>query len=106
MAKSPKDRSVRAANPIRRRRVSRKALSRISASDIERINKLSTSATSSDDFAEAFIESPPVALAAKGIEITPEEASRIQADLERLGGSPGSVASTEVEVGIKVKKKF
>lgn len=76
----------------------------LSAKDITKINRVTGAVTSSDEFGEAFAEDPALALAAKGIEITPKAADKIKANLDKLGGSPGTVASTEI--GVTVKKSF
>ncbi|QFT91765.1 hypothetical protein FIU86_02855 [Roseovarius sp. THAF9] len=70
------------------------SLKGLSAKDIVKVSKLAAAPTSSDEFSEVFAEDPTLALATKGIELSPGEADKIKASLGKLGGSPGTVAST------------
>lgn len=79
-------------------------ISSLSARNVAAVTRLATAPTASVEFGRALTDNPAAALAAKGITITPVEARRIKADIDKLGGAPGLLAS--VEVGVVVKKKF
>lgn len=78
-------------------------LGRLNPREIAAIGKIAASPVTSIEFGKAFAQDPAVALAAKGIEVTPVQAEKIRTQLADLGGSPGDAASVEVGVNVKVK---
>ena len=84
----------------------RDQLVKLDRNDMKAISRLPLLDTDDEEFGAIFAENPGAALAAKGIEVTPQEIDRIQEQLGQLsrpGGGGVDKAETEVTVGIKVK---
>ena len=82
----------------------RDRITRIDANDMQAIKRLPTLETDDEDFGQIFMKNPGLALAAKGIEVTPDELKNIRTQLDGIGARGGD--NLKVEISVKVGVKF
>ena len=84
----------------------RDQLNTISRDDMKAMARLPLLETDDKEFGQIFMANPGAALAAKGLEVSPQEIERIRekiGGLSRPGAGGAEVAATEVEVSVKIK---
>lgn len=85
----------------------RDQLATLERDDMKAISRLAVIDTDDEEFGQIFAKNPGAALAAKGLEVTPQEIERVRSKLGELSQPGGRGADrAETEVGVSVKVKF
>ena len=79
-------------------------IDRLNAGDVAALSRIATLDTDTEEFGEIIAKNPKLALAAKGIDITDEQAVKIKDQIASAARGPGDLASSEI--GVTVKHKF
>ena len=81
----------------------RERITRINTDEMQAIKRLPTLETDDEDFGQIFMKNPGLALAAKGIDVTPDELKNLRNQLDGIGGRGGGNLKTEISVKVGVK---
>lgn len=81
----------------------RERITRINTDEMQAIKRLPTLETDDEDFGQIFMKNPGLALAAKGIEVTPTELQDIRKQLDGIKGQGDGTQKTEISVKVGIK---
>lgn len=81
-------------------------ITKLDIKDARALSRLPGLETDDEAFGDIFRRNPGLALSAKGLEVSPEEITRIEQEIKALGRPQAGADNADVEVGVSVKVKF